>query len=565
MQILRSMVPLFLSLFLIQGSCATAQLQTSVSDNSVLLGDLFVLTITLNGSDSDDQLDARLLEKDFTVYRPSQSRSSKYINGEFSQQTQWKITLQAKRVGELTIPALKVGALTTQAIKISVEKASEKATKTEDNQIFMENSLNKNSVYLGQQLILTTKIFISENTDQLELLAPSLGDAKVSVYGKDKEGQTIRNGIRYKTITRQFQISAKQVGNFTVKSPLLTGNLRKIVQVSEWQNRVIADPINIRGDALPVEIKATPENFQGEWLISDDVRLIEDPALNAQTYHVGEPITRNITLQAASIDLDKLPEIKFNYPQSLRFYPDQDELKEGQANGLQYAVRSVRHAIIADKTGELILPEIKLGWWNSQTDKQEFAVLPAQTLTIVAAEQEAIAAQSSTPAAPANSIDEVKPVIIVDHQTLFYWQIFSALLLLVIVILIFYQRHYRRQQSGQAQNIKMTAPRDNSYAALLAQLQTGKPTLIYQALLNYAQSEFPSLKSLSQLSDYISLNEQDKKQLAAQIKLLENACSDPSVHWRATQLALLINKQMQRQSVHPTENIMQLNPTNRYK
>ncbi|MFT6987237.1 MAG: hypothetical protein ACJAT7_003091 [Psychromonas sp.] len=567
MQIIRSTVTtLFLSLFLIQGNCATPQLQTSVSDNAVLLGDLFVLTITLNDSDSDYQLDTRPLEKEFTVYRPSQSRNSKYINGKFSQQTQWQITLQAKRVGELTIPALKLGSLTTQAIKISVEKSSDQATETEDNKIFMENSLNKNSVYLGQQLILTTKIFISENTNELELLAPSLADATVTVYGQDKEGQTIRNGTRYKTITRQFQISAKQAGDFTVKSPLLTGNLRKIVKISEWQNSVIADPINIRGDALPIEIKAKPEDFQGEWLISDDVRLIEDPTLNQQTYHVGEPITRNITLQVASVDKAKLPEIKFNYPQSLRFYPDQDELKEGQANGLLYAVRSMRHAIIADQSGELILPEIKMGWWNSQTDKQEFAILPAQTLTILAAEKDTVSPASNNPVIPASPIDEIKPTLIVDHQALIYWQIISALLLLVIVMLIFYHLYYRRlQKSSKAQNIKKVEPLDNSYSALQVQLKKNDPALIYQALLNYAQSEFPILKSLSQLNDYISLNEQDKQQLAAEIKSLENACCTPSADWNSTQLTVLITKHLQKKSNHTANNIMDLNPSKAHK
>jgi len=565
MQFIRSIAALFLALFLIQGSCATAQLQASVSDNSVLLGDLFVLTIDLNDSDSDYQLDTRPLEKDFTVYRPSQSRSSRYINGETSHQTQWQVTLQAKREGKLTIPALKVGALTTQAIKISVEKASDQATKTENNKIFMQNSINRNSVYLGQQLIFTTQLFISENSNDLELLAPSLEDATVTVYKEDKEGQTIRNGIRYKTITRQFLISASQAGNFTIKSPLLTGNLRKIVPVSEWQNRVIADPINIRGDALPIEIKATPENFQGEWLISDDVRLIEDPALTAQTYHVGQPITRNITLQAASVALDKLPEIKLNYPQDLRFYPDQDELKEGQANGLLYSVRSIRHAIIADKTGDLILPEIKLGWWNSQTDTQEFAILPAQTLTILAAEREATSPAESA-VATATPIAETKPAIIVDHQMLIYWQIISALLLLAIIMLIFYHLSYRQQQpSRKTPSIKIDPTLGSSYSALQAQLKGDDPTLIYQALLNYAQSAFPTLKSLSQLSDCINLNEQDKKQLAAEIKLLENACCDPSVHWHSTQLSALIKKEVRHKSAHSDENIMQINPTDRYK
>ncbi|MCW8995596.1 MAG: BatD family protein, partial [Psychromonas sp.] len=203
MRIKLSMVTaLFLSLLFQQTVWAAPQIQTTVSDNAVFLGDLFTLTITINDSDSSFQLDSKPLKKDFNVFRPSQSRSSTYINGKSSEQTQWQITLQAKRIGELTIPALQIGNLTSDAIKIAVKKPSPQATKTADNMIFMENSLNKNSVYLEQPLIFSSKIYIAQSSNDLDLRAPDLAGATVTVYGEDKNGETIRNGIRYKTITR---------------------------------------------------------------------------------------------------------------------------------------------------------------------------------------------------------------------------------------------------------------------------------------------------------------------------------------------------------------------------
>ncbi|WP_028863693.1 BatD family protein [Psychromonas aquimarina] len=554
---------LFLSLFIHQSvSAAQVQVQTSVSDHSVYLGDMFTLTIEINSTSSDYQLDTRPLEKDFTVYRPSKSQQSKLINGKFTQLTQWQVTLQAKAIGTFTIPALKIGSLSSKKIAISVEKPSAQATTSKDNVVFIENSINRETLYLGQPLIFTTKIFLSQNSNELNLLNPTLDDADIEVYGEDKNGQTIRNGIRYKTITRKYQITANKAGDFTINSPLLTGSLRKTVRVNDWNNRIIADPINIRGDSLKVTIKEKPANYQGEWLISDDVRLVENQSLDGQSYRVGEPITRSIALQVASINKDKLPVINFNYPKSLRFYPDQDELKEGQANDLLYAQRTLRHAIIPDQSGQLILPEIKVPWWNSRTDKQEFAVLPAQTLTILPAEKEQTAEERNTVPQAAPAVDtpqEAPAVAAADNSAVVIWQVISAVLLFLLFILAAYHYSYRRKAAAE-QSPPAPPPLNQELVSLHNTLQKQDAPLIYQALLSYAQSEYQQLKSLSQLPDYLNLNAQDKKQLADEIKKLENRCSDPSITWDAVQLSQLIKKHRQHKPHSSDSKVMNINP-----
>ncbi|MEH6453527.1 MAG: BatD family protein, partial [Psychromonas sp.] len=74
-------IALFLSLFLTSWAYAAPQVLTSVSDNSVIIGDIFTLSIEIDDSDSDYQLDTRPLEQDFTVLRPSKSQRTEYING----------------------------------------------------------------------------------------------------------------------------------------------------------------------------------------------------------------------------------------------------------------------------------------------------------------------------------------------------------------------------------------------------------------------------------------------------------------------------------------------------
>ncbi|MGB5444713.1 MAG: BatD family protein [Psychromonas sp.] len=551
---------LFLGLFYSQLLLAAPQISASVNSNQVTVGDIFLLTIEIDDSDSDYQLDTRLLEKEFNVDRASKSQRSAYINGNFSQQTQWQIRLQAKRTGKLTIPELQIGPLSTQAIQISVSEAPELATTTADNEVFMKNSTNKSSVYLGQPLILTTQIYIAQATvtDNLNLSGPDLQDGGIEVYGQDQNSETIINGIRYQTITRQFQITLDKPGDFIINSPLLSGDSRKTMTVNNRQNQVVGVPINVRGDRIKIKVKDKPADYQGEWLVSEDVRLTENIPLPQQTYHVGEPITRNITLRIASIKKEKMPIISFNYPEELRFYPDQDELKDEQINGLLYSERSMRHAIIPSKVGELTLPEIKIAWWNSVTDKQEYAVLPAQVLTILAAEKE-----PGTLEKPAADI--VRPVtttkINTDNGSLIYWQITTALLLLLLIILVIYHLHYRRRYNAVKYQQAPSTPADNqAYQNLQEALQENNAPRVYQLLLTYLDSENYNLKSLSHLVEVLDLPEQDKQQLATQINLLEKACCSVEHEWDATQLSILVEKYLKQKRLDNNSSIMDLNP-----
>lgn len=534
---------------------AAPQVSATVSDNQVVKGDMFILTISINDSDDKYQLDTRPLEQSFNVSRPSQSKRSEYVNGKFSQQTTWQVRLQANELGKLTIPSLKIGDLNTQPIQLNVIEADQIPLNAEQKHtVFMKNSLDKQDVYIGQSFIFSTKLFIPPNTNQLDLTAPQLKGADISVVAEDKNGQTVRNGIRYHTITRQYKITPTTAGQFSIDSPVLSGTLRKVISISEWQNKVIADPFNVRGERLQVHVKAKPESYKGEWLVSDDLHLIENIDLSAQSYKVGEPITRSITLQVASLDKNKLPNIKLNYPASLRVYPDQDQLDEGQANGLTYGVRTIRHAIIADTAGPLTLPAITLNWFNSRTNQQETATLPAQTLAILPADKPA----TITPMEhPANQ--QAQPTVIIDNAALIYWQIAVAVLIVIMLIMIAYHLSFRRVQTTKANTIKIK-PVEHHYVTLQDNISKNNPTASYSALLTYAQQQYPALKSVSEFTDKTTLNKEEKQQLRGDIQQLQVCCSDPSQPWNGKKLALLLKKHDSTKTEKVSQDPMDLNP-----
>jgi len=535
---------------------AAVQVLATVSNNTVVVNDMFILTVTINDNDDDYQLDTRSLEDNFNVSRPSRSQSTSIINFDRVQQTEWTVRLQAKQAGTFIIPSLKIGDYHTDPIEIRVREPSQaQQDSAQDEMVFIENSLNESDVYVGQAVIFTTKLYIAKNSNELDLAAPSFEGAQASVYGDDTNSQTIRNGIRYNTITRQYKLTATQAGQFEISSPLLTGTLRKVVAVSEWQNRVVAEPINVRGQRLNINVKAIPADYQGEWLVSEDLRLIEDNDLDAQQYKVGDPITRSITLQIASISKDKLPTIKLNYPKSLRLYPDQDQLQEGQANGLTYGIRIMSHAIIADTAGTLTLPEIKLNWFNSRTNKAEVAILPEQVLTILPAEQPQL---TTLPAE--TTLAPVKQTIIVDHQALIYWQVAVAVLIMLLLLMFFYHLAYRRSQTPNKAVKKQLNPLDENALMLKKSLINHDAPKCYSLLLKCAQQQYPTLKSLNELPAKSALDAEKSELLKHEIQWLQICCSDKSQQWNANKLAELLKLSEAQKTQNAQQNPMNLNP-----
>ncbi|MEL0659170.1 BatD family protein [Psychromonas arctica] len=553
------------------------QATASVNSNNVFLGDTFMLTVEVNDTGSEYQLDTSALDKDFSVGRASRSQQTSYINGEFTQQITWTLPIQAKKLGTSTIPPLQIGDVSTQAITVEVNKPGKQQQSTADDTIFIENTINKNNVYIDQPIILETKIYVAENISNADVQPPVLEGASIEKVILDQsQSQIVRNGLPYQVFTYQYTITPSTSGEATINSPLLTGTVQKIQQVNNFQHRRVSQAVNIRGNNLALSVKNMPDNFQGDWLISEDVRLIENNDLHDKEYFVGDPITRSISLQIASIALDKIPEIQLNYDSSLRYYPDQDDLKQGTINGTLYSQRTITHAIIANKSGQLILPEIKIAWWNSKTEKQEFATLPAQTLMIKPALTNNTVNDSSDinsnninsstdqlalTAAAQQKKNNAQNNVNDDQSTqLIIWQISTLVLLLLLILLSFYHLNVVKNNKVIMQKPKLANSQGQQYKALLSALKQAKPNDVYASLLRYFQTQQPNIKLLQQISSFTGLSEDHKQQLQENLQQLELACSEKPHHWDAEKLLILIKLHHQVTSQSDLNHINNINP-----
>ncbi|GIC75802.1 BatD family protein [Moritella sp. F3] len=368
---------------------AALKMIASVNQNPIVQGNSFILEIRANESISASDWDNSALLADFVVGRTSTSSQTSYINGKKSHITTFTTVLMARNVGNYTIPAFSIDDATTKAISINVISPSTADERGLNNRnIELKVNVADKAVYVGQQFIYTTTLYIAQNTEMQagNITEPEVADGTVKQIGKDENGSEIINGRRYQTITRQFAITINTAGVSVITPSRFEG---QVSTAKRGYRSGPATPVIIQAKTVNLNIQAQPATYKGEWLVSDFVQLNEELQPLQDTYQQGEPITRTITLTAANIAKSALPDLAITWPKTVKIYPDKPQLTSFAQQGNYFAQQVLSFAIIPNQVGELTLPEVSVPWFNNKSQQQEWATLPAKTVTVVANENNA--------------------------------------------------------------------------------------------------------------------------------------------------------------------------------
>ncbi len=385
---------LFVLLCLLSQAQAATQLRASVDKNPVMYGEAITLQLTLDEKVDAGVLDFAVLENDFRVSGPSVSQSMQIINGQSSQSTTWQLSLFPRRTGTLTIPAFKVGALSSTAIAIEVQPASQSSG--QGTELFLENSFSHDQVHVQQMLYYEIKIYFKGELQRGNLSQPDLDGAEIEQVGKDIENSEIVNGERYQTITRRYSVVPQKSGSLTLTAPFFNGEMIDRDN-SRYDYFARTKAVSAEGKALSLEVSAIPDGQQHHWLPSELVALTDEWTPSSQQLVQGEPVTRTITLTALDLADHQLPDLQLGAVNGAKIYPEQPQSRKADRKGRIVAQKVFSYAIIADQSGELVMPEVRVQWWNTKTNQPDVAVLPAVTLQVSANPQQAEVTTTAVP------------------------------------------------------------------------------------------------------------------------------------------------------------------------
>jgi hypothetical protein len=286
----------------------------------------------------------------------------------------------------LTIPAFRVGSEVSNPIRINVGEAQD-ISGTEADEIFLQSTVSKDSVYVQEQLLYIIKIYYSIGFDQgAQLTSPQVADAVVQQLGSDTNYQEVVNGIGYNVTERRFVIFPQSSGTLTIPPVYFSASVGRRSGINRFfNNRATMREINLTSDTHQIEVLPRPAAFEGQtWLPAGELVLEETWSGRLDNIEVGDAVTRNIVLTARGLSSSLLPAITYAEQPGLKFYPDQPVREDAANSDGVTGKRSEGTAIVASQPGAYLLPEVRLPWWNTATNRMETAVLPARTMTVVA-------------------------------------------------------------------------------------------------------------------------------------------------------------------------------------
>lgn len=491
----RLLVIILCSQLLFSGfALAMSTLQSSVDKNPAMQGEAITLVVTADARLSADALDYRELEQDFRVMVPSVSQSTQVINGRTSHSTSWSLTLFPRSTGSFRIPAFTINGVSSAPIELTV---IEQAQTQSSRELFLEATLSgPTSVYVQQMLYYDVVIYFDGDLQRGNLTEPVLEGAEIQRLGPDVEGTALVGGVRYRTITRRYAITPQRSGNLSIQPPLFTGEM-----IDRDPNRYNyfsrSKTVMAEVEAIALEIKAQPTSFPGNWLVAGLVTLTEEwqPATDQLT--AGEPVTRIITLSAVDVAANQLPELSQQFPDNIRAYQEQPQSRGAERSGRMVAQKVYTTALIASSSGEVVLPEIRLPWWNSQTNQLDYAVLPERTLQVLG--------NSTQPQSPAPLVQQPVTTTSNAHTNPWQWNYTSNLLLglwLATIAIFSYlllsgASRYRARSQDNSKTLQISS---FSPKALQRACQAGDAQGAKQALLYWAKQRYqPAPTSLGEL------------------------------------------------------------------
>ena len=440
-----------LALSLSAPAYALTKVETSVDRNPAIQGEYLVLSIKADDDVDNASLDTSGLLKDFIVGRTSVSRSTQIMNFDASKETRWQILLAPKKTGTVIIPAMTIDNVSSDPIELKVAAPGSQPEQMKN--LFIRSSVSTETAYVGQLITYKVKLYLGVELQRGVLSAPNVEGAQLKQLGDDIDSTEIIDGRRYRVIERTYSLIADKPGTLSLAGASFSGDVlvessRRGGMFSFNESR----PMQAKAAPSDIEVLPIPETYQGDWLVSDLVVLKEDWKKDAQ-YQVGVPITRNISLLASNADDTSLPGITLDLPESFKVYPEKPQRKTYVREKQVVAQLNQTTAIVPTQPGSYTLPAIRIPWWNSRSQKQEFATLPARTISV----------------APASASQQSPLVVTTDAQaaTTNYWPGISALFaLLWLATMLLWYRHYqgyryRAVASNANRNAANPAPMDS--------------------------------------------------------------------------------------------------------
>ena len=446
-------------------SCNSWALEARLTLNPIMQGESTELVIS-----SDKPLTApenlKELTQNFMIAGQQQRQSSQFINGVGSTSYELAFVLFPLRQGELQVPPLKVGNDRTVPLTLKVIDKKQKATDSETKNLpvlELSADVSDHKPYVGQTIFYTLTLTDGQGVLDGEMIPAKVENTHLNQIGQDKIESVIKDGQRVREITRTYTLTPDQAGKIEIAPALFNGQVTYQAPRPTNKHKFfgIADaelffggllntsrPVSFTSNPVEIEAQPKPAGINGWWLPSSKVELTADYQI-PQIVQVGDTISGKFILTAQDVNANDMPIPRLKDSENFRIYPQPEE-RTTTIQGEHLVGRvSVSFMLIPLKAGRMEIPEVSVGWFNTQTKNSEKTSIPPRPITVEQGSIAPVIGPRENQSAPAPVVE--KASVSETAQPAWIWVLLGGLIGLglgALFALLWYlgQRHLKRKK-----------------------------------------------------------------------------------------------------------------------
>ena len=409
--------------WLLAASAAASGFTASVDRTRLSASETLELTLVSDDATLFGKPDLSPLEPLFEVLGTRQVNRLTTVDGEARATTRWMVELRPKHSGLVVIPPLRMGEAESQPITLHVQENTASASDSTLAPIFIDASLDQESVYVQAQTVLTLRIFHSVSLyDDSSLTPLRMADARIEQLGEPRTYEKLINGQRHGVIELRYAIFPQHSGELKIPAQVFSATPVERARGGDFLpfGPRPGKPTRVQSPEIPLTVKPKPATYPADapWLPASALALSETWSPEPDKVQVGNSLTRNLQLKVDGLSSAQLPPLPATQASGLRRYPDQPQLANQINERGLIGSREEREALVPNRSGRVELPAVEVLWWNTVEDRLERSSLPARTLEV-----------ADNPALLEAIPVGVEPTQIrLDGPALWPWQLSTALL-----------------------------------------------------------------------------------------------------------------------------------------
>ena len=508
------------------------QIELSVDRNELARGETLTLTIRVYDQRQGMQLDLTPLTQDFDVLGTRTSSQIRSINGVTESWTDYVITLFPEKEGELSIPALSILNQTTDPISINVVNAGPRSNQGGDD-LYLEIEVNKDSVYVQEQLLFTVRLFYTINGIRNPVFTElEMEDTVTQLIGSPNQYERLIDGERFGVYEKRYVIFPQRSGPLQIPDILFRG------EVTDGSSNFVFRNMNTRRvtafiEGITIEVKERPASLpRGEgWLPVTGLALEETWSGDLGELKVGDSVVRTIVLRAEGLDGAVLPPFSPENIQGLNLYPDPADISRTFVDGSIVGTRIETSTYVALEAGVIEVPALDVAWWDVNSDSARTTSLPPTRFEVATVEGVLPSEQAIASTQEIQELLKPEPLVdqaMIDAQAeaefiaidggLVRWTQWLLIAFVLLLIAIMGKRRFgAASQQLFADWRAAQSPAANekaAFAALNAACASSSNKAIRDALItwanHYCAAEIRSMEDLVRMSPSQELTEQAK-------------------------------------------------------